>query len=167
MATRHRSFRTGGPRRKTQWIGPPLQGYITVASGGATLISSLVLEEPTTAVRVRGMVSIQPQLTNADIELIGAVGIGVVSAEALAVGITALPEPYSDADWGGWMVWRSFAYQFRFEDATATQYPRWDFEVDSKAMRKVGPSDALVFVAESFAGAFKVADTTRQLLKLS
>jgi len=40
------------------------------------------------------------------------------------------------------------------------------YEVDSKAMRKVEPSTVLVAVAESFGGAFAIVDMTRSLLML-
>ena len=164
---RPRSFRSSGPRRLTQWIGPPLQGFVAVAAGGATIVSSVVFEDRTTLVRTRGMVSVKPQAYTADISFVGAYGIGVVSAEALAAGIASVPEPYSDADWGGWVVWRSFAQHFESITQASTLLGTWSQEVDSKAMRKLTPNDALVFVAESIAGAFSIADTTRQLVKLA
>ena len=165
---RPRRIVTRGPRRLTQWIGPPLQGGVAVASGGATIISSLVLEEPVTLVRTRGSINITLASFASDQNINGAIGMGVVSAEALAAGVASVPEPYTDADWGGWFVWRSFGYSIEFGDATGIQAPTDRvIEIDSKAMRKVGPNDAFVLVAESFLGAYEVTDGTRQLLKLS
>ena len=132
---RSRSFTRGGPKRLTEWSGLADQGYVNVSTTASTLISSVAFEDPGTIVRARGRCSIRPQTVVADLDVVGAFGIGLVSAEALAIGITALPTPQSDADWGGWMVWRSFAYRLEFVDATGTFQIDWGFEVDSKAMR--------------------------------
>ncbi len=167
---RTRGFSRGpsSHRRLNEWVAPPLQEYIAVASAGATIISQMNIEEATTIVRTRGMVSIKPQAFSADLSTVGAFGVGVVSAEALTIGTTAIPEPYSDADWGGWLMWESFAYHFEVQSAVGTQFPASiQINVDSKGMRKVGSNEALVFVAESFTGAFEIAECTRQLFKLS
>ena len=84
----------------------------------------------------------------------------------MAVGIASLPEPFTDADWGGWLVWRSFSYHLEFATAAALNFPVWDFEVDSKAMRKIRTSDAIVLVAESQTGAFFISTPLRHLIKL-
>jgi len=163
---RGRQFASGA-RRLTQWIGPALQGYVNVADAGATLIASAPFDEAATIVRTRGMVSIRPQSAAASADFVGAIGIGTVSSEALGVGVTAIPEPFTDADWGGWYVWRSFGYRNDFDDATGVQLFDWGFEVDSKAMRKVGSNESLVMVAESFTGAYSVSMAVRTLVKLS
>ena len=166
--TRPRSSfgRRAGARRLTQWVGPPEQGFIAVATTGATLISNLPVEEPFTIVRNRGAVAISI-VTAADLDVVGAFGIGIVSAEAFAAGIGSVPTPYSDGDWGGWMVWRSFALRWDFSDATGARFAQIEIEVDSKAMRKVSPNEVIVLVAESQTGAFSMADGLRQLIKLS
>ena len=164
---RPRGFVRTGQRRLTQWIGPALQGYIAVATGGATVIASVPFLEKATIARTRGNVSIKPEAVASDTELIGAVGFGVVSSEALAAGVASIPEPFTDADWSGWFVWRSFSYDFEFSDASGLNYPDWNFEVDSKAMRKVGPNESAVIVAESFSGAFRISIPLRMLVKLS
>ena len=141
---------------------------MAVLTGASTLISSLAVDEATTIVRTRGMVSIFPAAFSADLNVVGAFGIGVVSAEAFAIGITAIPTPHSDADWPGWLMWESFGYRVEFVDATGFQgNAQQSINVDSKGMRKVGASEVVVFVAESQSGAFQIADVTRQLFKLS
>ena len=137
-----------------------------MASAGATLISSIAFETPGTIVRSRGRITIQPQVYSADLNIVGAFGIGLVSSEAAAVGITAIPEPFSDADWGGWMVWQSFALHYEFHDATGSFLESEAIEIDSKAMRKVEPNSVMVFVAESQGGAFFIAETVRLLQML-
>ncbi len=167
MARPRRAFTGGGSRRLTQWLGPADQGYISVASGGATLTSSASFEEAATIVRSRGNVSIRPNAFTADVALVGAFGVAIVSTEAFNAGVTAIPEPFTDSDWGGWMVWRSFTYFFQFSDATGAQFNDWNFEVDSKAMRKLSPNETLVQIAESQGGAFQISTPLRHLIKLS
>ena len=158
----------GGHKRLNEWVGPPEQGFVAVATTGATLVSSLVVEEAITIVRTRGMVSIDPNVFSADLNVVGAFGIGIVSAEAFGIGITAIPTPYSDADWPGWLMWESFAFRLEFSDATGVTMPgSLQINVDSKGMRRIGSNEAVVFVAESQEGAFTIADCTRQLFKLS
>lgn len=128
---------------------------------------SAPFEEQTTVVRSRGFISIRPEAENADLEVTGAFGIGVVSAEAFTAGVASIPEPFSDGDWGGWLVWQPFGFNFEFQSGIGLHFPDWRFEVDSKAMRRLSPSEALVCVAESQSGAFKVQFPARVLVKLS
>ena len=164
---RFRGRVTRGHRRLTTWIGPPPQGFLNVASGGATLLASFTPGDPLTIVRNRGMVSVIPQATAADVDIVGAFGIGVVTNEAFAAGIASMPELFSDADWGGWMVWRSFSYSFDFKDSTGIFSPTWNFEVDSKAMRKMKANEVMVEIAESQAGAFGISIPIRTLVKVA
>ncbi len=164
---RLRHYSGGRSQRLTQWAGPAAQEYIAVASGGATLVASLAFEEPATVMRTRGRISVKPTSVAADLAIVGAIGLGIVSAEAFTAGVASIPEPFSDADWGGWFVWQSFAYQFEFADATGVNYADWNFVIDSKAMRKVSPSEVVVQIVESFTGAFSVATPVRMLVKLT
>ena len=161
-------FNRGGQRRLTQWVGPADQGFINVASGGASIISSISFEEQTTAVRIRGDLTIIPQSSAADLTIVGAYGEGIVTQEAFAAGVASMPEPFTDGDWGGWMVWRSFSFRLEVgTDTTGFEFLPWDMEVDSKAMRKISPNEVLVAIAESQTGAFSISAPVRTLLKLS
>ncbi len=168
VARPHRSFpRSAGSKRQTDWIGPALQGFIAVASGGATIIHSFPFETSGTIVRVRGNIAVKPQAVSADLSIVGAYGMAVVSAEAFTAGVASVPEPMTDADWAGWFVWRSFSYSFEFNDATGINFVPWNFEVDSKAMRRVRPNEVIVGVAESFVGAYSISAPLRVLEKLT
>ena len=164
---RRRVVGQSGHRRLTQWVGPAIQGYVSVASAGATLIASVPLDEAATIVRTRGQVSVKPFTFAADLNVVGAIGLGIVSSEALAVGVTAVPEPFADGDWGGWFVWRSFSFHYEFGTAVGQSIESMDFEIDSKAMRKGGPNESVVIVAESQGGAFDISMPLRMLIKLS
>jgi len=112
------------------------------------------------------LISIQLQTYGTSIDIIGAFGAGIVSAEALGVGVTALPTPFRDADWGGWMVWQPWAFRFQSDTDVGKEFGSVEFEIDSKAMRKVEPNSAMVFVAESQVGAIKFAEEVRVLQML-
>ena len=167
MARARRSFAgRDGPKRMTEWSQYSGAGFAAVSAGGATLLSTIAFESPGTLIRTRGLISIKPQSFAADVGIVGAFGIAMVSAEAAAVGITALPEPHSDADWGGWMVLQPFAFHYEFQDGSGGLLGSVQIEVDSKAMRKVGLSTVAIFIAEGISGAFNIADESRLLLKL-
>ena len=143
-----------------------------MAATGSTIISSFVpggsfFIKPT-IVRTRGEVSIKPDAFNADIDINGAFGMCVVSQDALTAGIASIPKPFSDAEWGGWFVWQSFAKHLEQVTNAGLLLGSWDYQVDSKAMRKITTNDVIVSVAESISGAaFDIAMHLRVLLKLS
>ena len=165
---RARRFVQKGSKRLTEWSQLAAQGFVTVADTVAVLVSSVSFESPGTIVRARGNISLFSTDAASDESMTGAFGVGLVSAEALAVGITAIPEPFTDADWGGWMVWQSFAV--RYEAPASGDFgalrASWSWQIDLKAMRKVEPNSAMVFVVESEGGAFAFAEQVRLLLML-
>ncbi len=147
----------------SEWSTYDPTGFQAVSAGGATILSGIAFEDPGTIIRTRGSISVFPSVFSADINIVGAFGIGLVSAEAFAAGVASVPEPFTDSDWGGWMVIQPFALRFEFQDATGTMQGSWTFDIDSKAQRKVEPNSVMVVVAESITGAFNIADTTRLL----
>ncbi len=162
-----------GPKRQVTWVGPADQAYITVASTTKVIIAFFRPEitvpsiDKATIVRTRGQVSITFDSFAADKSIVGAYGAGIVSFDAFTAGVASVPGPFSDADWGGWYLWRSFTKNFEFFDATGSLLGSSEQEVDSKAMRKIGTSEVMVFVAESQSGAFNISMPLRTLIKLS
>jgi len=130
----------------------------------ATSVPSL--DRPT-VVRTRGEVMIHPSSSAADISVIGAYGLCVVTSDALAAGAASIPGPFDDADWEGWFVWRSFGIRFESITQAGVLLNAVHHEVDSKAMRKVGTNEAVVLMAESQVGAFTISMPLRLLIKLS
>ncbi len=170
MARSHRVF-TRGPRRLTNWIGPADQEYVTVSAGTKVIIASLDPDVANmvrpTIVRTRGNVSIKTNVATA-LTFVGAFGVGVVSNDAFAAGVASIPGPFSDADWHGWFVWRSFSYS-QIESGTGANV--WqnhlNVEVDSKAMRRVSTNETVVLIAESQDDTFGISMPLRMLFKLS
>ena len=139
---------------------------MSVAAAGATLTESFNPGEALTVIRNRGQISIQPQAFNADLAIVGAFGLIVVSNEAFVAGVGSIPEPFTDGD-ADWLVWRAFSYRFDFGTNVGLSFPDWQLEIDSKAMRKMGPNDVMVGIAESQQGAFDISPPIRTLVKLS
>jgi hypothetical protein len=69
----------------------------------------------------------------------GAFGIGITTADAFGIGVTAVPTPLTERDWDGWLFWH--AWNLKTVTATIADgvnavgaFQR--IEVDTKAMRK-------------------------------
>ena len=97
-------------------------------------------------------------------------GIGVVSADAFAVGIGSMPNPFDDISWPGWL-WHKMGGIHTPAACTigdAAVNMRW--EIESKAMRKLGLNE-VAFLAiqggESVNSSVTVRGGTRQLLAVS
>ena len=159
--------RTHGPGRLTQWIGPADQNFVNVATGATAIIGSISFEGAQTVVRNRGLLYITPQAFSADVTVVGAVGMAVVSTEAFAAGAASIPSPYRDADWGGWLLWQPYAYFLNFGTDVGSREGTRQYTLDSKSMRKITPNETLVLMAESQVGAVSIGMTIRTLIKLS
>jgi len=168
----HRS----GTKRQTSWgIGP--NAATTVLTGPVSTLWTngvqLVGESRATVVRVRGVLLISLLgVAAADGDgFLGASGIGIVSLDAFTAG--AVPDPASDLEWPGWM-WHSF---FNVMDrdisdpaaSAGTAFQR--FDIDTKAMRKMGESEVLIGVTqllvENGAATLDFSADTRVLIKLA
>ena len=137
----------------------------TTAIGGAVNFAA-------TLVRTRGDLLCQFDPANiADIMQVG-IGLAVVSADAFAIGSTAVPGPLTDADWT-WIYHRLVTFGPAIAAAqTETALPQHArIEVDSKAMRKVKPNEVIAWVAESIVlsggGSLDVFVTARHLFKIN
>ena len=162
--------RAGGQRRQTTWIGPPDQNFVAVGSGASVIIASFNPSTSfilgSTVVRSRGAFTYRPDSSAADVDIVGAFGMGIVSEQALAAGAASVPGAFDEADWDGWFVWRSFAMSFESVTQASTLIWSETLEIDSKAMRKVHDNEAVVQVVESNIGAIDVFTGVRMLLKL-
>jgi len=165
MALRSRSgsFRGRTPKRITAWEqgpGSTLKTTISAATPSAVLgfgIQPLV--EGLTIVRLRGAMQCFMNLEN--VMTVGegfhcALGIGVVTNEAFAVGLAALPTPLDDAGFDMWMYHRFFDLHIAEATGVGVQVgtaglSSIQFEVDTKAMRKITVGETLYMVIESAA----------------
>jgi len=160
----------GRSKRQLQWVGSADQGFVAIGANASVLHQSNGTLAGTTIVRTRGGFSVIPASRDVDLEVIGAIGMGIVSAQAFIAGAASIPGPFSDADWSGWLYWSPFQYLFE----STTDIGRLILGttgagaevIDSKAMRKVQANEVLVVMVESQAGAFLASINFRMLLKL-
>jgi len=134
---------------------------------------TLANDNKATIVRIRG--SVQFGLltaTAAGDGFHGAIGLGIVQADAFAAGAASSPGALTDADWDGWM-WHSF-FDIHAQVATIAagglEQTGVRIAIDTKAMRKIEDAEVLLgsldIVEIGTATAFFHADT-RILFKLS
>ena len=149
MAGPRRTF-TRGARRKSLWLqfAPVLQAG--VANGGNIIFSlnaAALALRPFTIVRSHFSTMITSDQAAANENQIAGFGLAVVSDEAVAVGVTAVPTPLAQL---GSSLW--FLNQLLFSEETAATDLSIGPEVmhlDSKAMRKVEVGSDIIVVAEA------------------
>jgi len=81
-------------------------------------------------------------------------GAAVVSDQAVAIGVTAVPTPVTDASSDLWFAYQAMVGRYQFRDATGAGRDGFVYELDSKAMRKVNQGEDIITVAESSVGDF-------------
>ncbi len=173
MARRVARTRFVRPPQKTKiWIGDGV-GVSTLAGAATTLISTLsaaaLLLRPFTVLRSRLELLWLSDQEAADENPFGTYGSIVVTENAAAIGITALPNPSGitgDAD-SLWFIWQALAMQIVVGTAETDGGLGRLFTIDSKSMRKVGPNDdiATLVDVEGAQGA-RLISNGRQLIQL-
>ena len=152
------------------WLAPAEQGFVAVANNTKALLAStggFGLGSSGTIIRSRGELITRPTATTADVDYSGAFGIAVVSQTAEATGITAIPGPWSDADWSGWFVHQMVGAALDFQSGVGVQLVHDRWTIDSRAMRKVPGDTAIVLVGESQSGAISFMSHIRILFQES
>jgi len=164
----HRTIRSA--KRATDWIQSSVETAVSsIAAATAILDQSFNISEPSTVVRTRGSLWIQSDQIAASEQPFGALGMAVVTDQASAIGISAIPSPYTNAGSDSFFVHLPFAVATRFGDATGFSAQSFtEFKFDSKAMRKVADSDSIVVVLEngSAAHGLNFLISFRMLIKL-
>jgi len=133
-------------RRRTGWeIGPGESAASTFTGTTSVILGSgaQALQDGLTIVRVRG--NFQAFLTAgaAGDGFHCALGMAIVSVDAFAIGVTAVPNPIADMDWGGWLYHRFYDVHCPVTFVGRETPTSIQFQVDSKAMRKIGVNEVL------------------------
>ncbi len=122
-----------------------------VVAGAADLQASLnaaaLAIRPFTIVRTRGLILVESDQIAANEQPFGAYGLAVVSDQAVAVGLTAVPTPYTDQFSDLWFMHQFWAAPWKFNTSGAASQTILQF--DSKAMRKVEDGQDVVAVFEN------------------
>jgi len=152
VARRGSFFRGGRQRRETQWLDVPTVSSALTATGGVLLASLTTAEKalrPFTIVRSRLDVLFSSDQQSASEAYGGAVGMCVVSDQAEAIGVTALPTPVTDRISDLWFLYQQMFGEFVVGGAvTGIEVGQHFYSIDSKAMRKVEEGNDVVVVAE-------------------
>ena len=179
MAFRSRSSvpsRGRSQRRKTVWsVGPNAVAVAFSATGSAIWPIGVAPTTPgLTHIRLRG--SAVARLTAAGgigNGFTGAIGVGVATASAFTVGVTALPTPLTDDFWDGWlwhMYFQILAVTATVSDGVNAVANVLRVEIDSKAMRKIPDAEFVTFgaieVIEVGTSTMAFDARTRSLVKL-
>ena len=148
--------RSGARKRDTIWFEFGLAAVTLASSATAALLytglnSAALLLRPFTVVRTRFRWVVRSDQSAATESFTGNVGFAVVSDQATAIGITAVPTPATDM--GSDLFWLIDQWIGRVEligtDWTSDLVDR---VIDSKAMRKVDIGQDMAISAEAGIG---------------
>ena len=182
MPRPRRSFQRShsSQKRLTTWDSGPQLSRTAFAGTGKTLWTSgivLANEAKATLIRTRGEFLFTLDLcTNAGDGMLGAIGLGIVSDEAFAVGASACPDPYDQPEWPGWF-WHTYfnifgvAAQSAGQDVARNLNADLRIPIDSKGARKFSQGETMIGVVgvqiETGTVSLTGSCDTRMLFKLS
>ena len=166
-------FRPVGPvsKRQTQWFASADISSFAALPGGGLLLeqtlseATLLTAVPATIVRTIGHVLVTSDQVAAQEQPFGAMGMAVVTEQARALGITAIPSPIIEEPSDVWFTYVPWAAQ----GGPVNGAPLQVFEFDSRAQRKLEDGMGMVVVFESASAAgigALVLCKFRMLLKL-
>jgi len=165
-------LRSGVRRRETAWFAGNYLTTSVAAANTAILLTSLnaaaLALRPFTVIRTRGQVCIRTDQLAASETQFGGYGMAVVSDQASAIGITAVPTPVTDDGSDLWYLYQSLMAEIRFGDATGFADMSRCYQVDSRAMRKVEDGQDVIEVVESagIGAGWVLSSYQRTLIKL-
>jgi len=162
--------RSGVMRRESLWgswdtVQTTLSGAPTAAITNSLNATALALR-PFTIVRFRGWMHVVSDQIAATETYIGDVAMAVVSEQASALGVTAVPTPLTDKGSDLFFVYEQLGTRLQFADATGFINNGVSKEIDSKAMRKVNGDQDVVMVVENEIAGCVITTTGRFLVKL-
>ncbi len=156
MSPRRRLITTRGfrrSRRESFWFAISANQSTMAAASTAVLASSLnaaaLSLRPFTVIRTRLVFYARSDQQAASEQYSVALGFAVVSDQAIAIGVTAVPTPDTDRDSDLFFVYEDLVGRFTFSDATGFIEQGVTKYIDSKAMRKVEGGQDVAIVLES------------------
>jgi len=159
--------------RETAWASVDTSESVLSGAPTAVVINSagaaLLALRPFTVVRVRGIMHVRSDQAAASESFIADLGAAVVTDQAAAIGVTAVPTPLTDKSSDAWFVYEQIAGRIDIGSGAGTGPPSltstW-MQYDSKAMRKVEQDFDIVFVAENEIAGCNLLHSARLLIKL-
>ncbi len=146
--------RPSGMVRDTAWFGSAFTATTAAAASTAVLVTSLsaaaLALRPFTVIRTRGVLGIRSDQTSTTENFSAVYGGCVVSDQASAIGVTAVPTPFTDHDSDLW-YWIETLFGTLVVTTDISRYidgSRLDRTFDSKAARKVDIGQDVITVVE-------------------
>ncbi len=153
MANRFHNQRSRTARRSNKsWAFVGNTSFTTIAQGAKVLLGSFTLSNPgidETILRSVGGVAIHSDQAAADEQQIGAFGLIMVTDTALALGITAIPGPFTDGSDDGWFLHVPFAQSIEFVSGVGVLVNSVWYPFDSGAKRVNHDGTAVALVVEN------------------
>ncbi len=177
MARRSSGFpRARSQRRLTAWNqGTGGTGVLQLTGNASLFVGSALqaLVEGVTIIRLRGYLrAILTSGASPNDGFAGAFGIGIASLAAVTAGIASVPTPITEQGSENWLYWRAFSLQVMsatFADGVNANGVFFDYEIDTRAMRKF-PTDLAIYAAvevvENGTAVMELWHDSRSLFKL-
>ena len=147
-----RAFRPGvrTSRRRTDWSSiVPETTFTGLAAATAILDSTITATLPTTLIRSVGQLTVTSDQQAVGENPFGAVGLCVVSDQSVAIGVTALPTPYTDPESDLWLFHQFWSASMIFASAVGIHKIDQQYKLESKAMRKMSEDQTLCLIIEN------------------
>ena len=141
--------------RKTEWIASAdITAVTSLASQAAILDQTLIIASfpqliGATVVRTRGSWWVDTDQVSGTESYLAAMGMAIVSAQAAAIGVTAVPTPITDEFSDLFFVYDVLGGRFNFGTAASFAQTGVTKEFDSKAQRKVSEDETLIVTLEN------------------
>ncbi len=140
-------------RRESLWLA--IQETSTVLTVATPVLftgftAGVLAVRPFTIVRTRGVMHLSSdQIANTE-SYFAALGMAIVSDQALAIGVTAVPTTVTDPDSDLWFLYEALVGKYVLSSAVGIDASGGQFkEFDSKAMRKVEEGQDVAIVEEA------------------
>jgi len=160
-------------KRATFWVGGAIGSFNPTAASTALLTHSanaaLLAVRPFTIVRTRGQFMARSDQFAASEDYSVNLGMCVVTDQARAIGVTAVPTPATDSGSDLFYVYESIVSRILFGTGVGFEDPSGRLiQFDSKAMRKVNEDEDPITVIEttSISSGLVAQIQFRQLIKL-
>ena len=152
MARRTPRSGTFRPRRvrNLSWTGTVATTHTALAASSKVLVSTIIpsnVNIDETVLRLVGGLHIISDQLSANEGQYGALGVIKITDVAFAVGISAIPDPISDVEDDGWMLYVPFVNDFAFNSGVGFDgnAGNW-FPFDSKSKRTIEDGNRLAVV---------------------
>ena len=171
MARRFRTNRVTAQRRETLWLfGSTVESTMSGAPT-AILINSLNASalslRPFTIIRTRGIMQVVSDQNVGSESYMADLGMSVVSDQAVAIGVSAVPTPLTDKGSDLFFVYEQLPGRFEISSGVGFESSAGRYQsFDSKAMRRVNDDQDVVVTVENEVAGCQLLTSFRMLIKL-